>query len=95
MSETQEARRQQAEVQRRRNAQTIRVGRISNGYLVTEGDTAEQVAAPDRAKVHQLIDQFFDRIEGDGPAERMPDMVDHRMVSTGHWPGLKAPSVRR
>ncbi len=77
------ARREQSRIQQQRNAQTLRVGRISNGYLVTEGDTAEQTACINREEMHAKVDDFFDRLERQGPCERIPDMVDHRVIGTG------------
>lgn len=78
----------QSEVQRRRNATTIRIARIRNGYLVTEGDTGEANAALSREDMHRQVDEFFDRIEreeaeGDEHLEdqAQPPDVDHRAVS--------------
>ena len=53
--------------QRRRNALSVRIAVIRNGYLLTYGDTGEAEAAAgddSRAEMHRLLDAFLDRIEG-------------------------------
>lgn len=49
--------------QRRRNQSTIRVTRVTNGYMVTLGDTGETLVATSREQVHDYVDEFFDDLE--------------------------------
>lgn len=53
----------QAEQARARNAGTLRLSRLTNGYLVTRADTGVGRAAMTREELHQLVDEFFDDVE--------------------------------
>jgi hypothetical protein len=53
----------QSRIARERNRKIIRVGRIINGYLVTEGSQADGYCYTDRADVHRHLDRFFDQLE--------------------------------
>jgi hypothetical protein len=54
---------EQSRIARHRNRRIIRIGRIANGYLVTEGVNPDPVAYHSRQEVHAHLDRFLDSIE--------------------------------
>ena len=62
---------QNSRIQRERNAVTIRISRLENGYLVTQMRNGQTWTYQDdyghrgssRGEVHRHIDEFFDEVE--------------------------------
>ena len=65
LSPTANDRHRQSELQRRRNSQTIKVSRVSNGFLTTNGDTGQTSIAIDLDSVFDVIEDFFNAITTD------------------------------
>ena len=81
MSATAQAAEETSRIARQRNRQSLRITRLRNGYLVTECAGGEGDAARNRAELHDMVDQFFDKLEALGPGEDLtsqPPQVDHR-----------------